>query len=164
MGGWRGCQSSVISRNGVRVRRSLIAGDDGDQLIKLSVGSDCEHPVAVRIRDRSIPTEPSDIEAGVCGDKKCRWTINDDRIVLSRSMIPGDSFVTGCRTSHPDRAEAHHPSTIEAAQPTDRQDAVAGVVPQWRGDGGTVSLTNDTGAMTGQSLNRYSDRGVPAHS
>ena len=164
MGGWRGCQSSVISRNGVRVRKSLVAGDDGDRLIKFSVESDCEHPVAVRIRDRSTTTEPSDIEAGVCGDEMCQWTVDDDRIVLSRSMIPGDSFVTGCRTSHPDRAEAHQTPTIEAAQPIDRQDAVAGVVPQWRGDSGTVSLTNDAGAMTGQSLNRYSDRGVPAHS
>jgi glycosyltransferase involved in cell wall biosynthesis len=149
MGGWRGCQSSVVSRSGVRVRKSLIAGDDGDLLVKFTVESDREHPVAVRIRDRSTTTEPSDIEAGVCGDETCRWTVDDDRIVLSRSMIPGDSFVTGYRTSHPDRAEAHQTPTIEAAQPIDRQDAVAGVVPQWRGDGGTVSLTNDAGATTG---------------
>ena len=151
-----GCGSQVVERSGIRVRRSLVSdgvgGDGADPLVKFSVESDRERSVAVRIRDGSVASEHVDLEAGI-GDGNCRWTASDEGLTLSRSIVPGDSIVTGYRLTGVDRTDASGASpTIETVQPIDERDAEAGVVPQWRGDRAAV-VADGTGAVADATAN-----------
>jgi len=141
-----GCGSQVVERSGVRVRRSLVSDGNGtDLLVKFSLESDCECPVAVRIRDEGVAIERVNLEAGI-GDGNCRWTASDGGVTFSRSIVPGDSLVTGYWLTDTNRGDVTDISpVIETVQPIDEEDAEAGVVPQWRGGSGAV-LTNGAGA------------------
>jgi glycosyltransferase involved in cell wall biosynthesis len=148
-----GCVSQVVKQRGVRVRRSLVSTDDGtDLLVKFSVESDCEQPVAVRVRDGGVASEHVGIEREV-DDADCRWTANDDGVAFSRSIVPGDSFVTGYRLSSDGRAATSGTPAIEVVQPIDEQDAEAGFIPQWRGSGASVGLTDGDGTTVTTATN-----------
>jgi glycosyltransferase involved in cell wall biosynthesis len=132
-----GCESQIVKRSGIRVRRSVLPAGDHDSLVKFSVESDCDRAVAVRIGDRDVAAGDIDIDTDVgADDGNCRWTANEEGLSFSRSIVPGDSFVTACRLVGNRQVETTRtPPVIEAIQPIDEQDAKAGVVPRWRGNG-----------------------------
>jgi glycosyltransferase involved in cell wall biosynthesis len=144
-----GRESQVIERGGIRVRRSLVPDSGGPgPLVRFSVESDYEQPVAVRISDGRITPESSGVDVGA-GEGDCRWDTDEGEVTFGRSVLPKDSFVTGYRLPDVDRAEAfERPPIIRTVQPIDGADAEAGVVPQWRGNGGTV-LAGSAGTAVG---------------
>jgi glycosyltransferase involved in cell wall biosynthesis len=85
-----------------------------------------------------VAIERVDLEERI-GDGNCQWTASDNGVTFSRSIVPGDSLVTGYRLTDTNRGDVTDISPIiENVQPIDEEDAEAGVVPRWRGDGGTT--------------------------
>ena len=141
-----GCELLAVRRDGIRVRRSVIS-HDADLLVKFSVESDRGCPVAVRISDASVTPERAEIDAGLL-DEECRWTTNEHGVTFSRSIVPGDSFVTEYRIVDSDRTDVSWtPPVVETVQPIDERDIEAGIAPQWRGSGGAASNGGGGGAV-----------------
>ena len=147
--GWDvdGCESQIIEQGGIRVRRAILPTEDDERLVKFAVESNCDRAVAVRIGDRSAATDDSDTDPEIeTNGENCQWTTSKNGMSFSRSIVPGDSFVTAYRVPDGDRTDAVRAlPSIEAIQPIDEQDARAGVVPQWRGNrtGAGLALAGD---------------------
>ena len=140
-----GCKSQVTEQGSVRVRRSLAPAENGsDPIVRFAVDSDRDHPMAVRIADPGLTAESIDVETDVPDENDCRWVVEKDRVLFSRSIPPKGSFVAECRISDPDRADTSGTSpTVETVQPVDpetiKQDRTA---PLWR------SATTSSGTRT----------------
>lgn len=154
MSSWRlvdGCNcTTIVSRGGVRVRKSVVTGGASVPVIKFAIESDREQPIAIRMYE-TIPDgfDPAAIDFDV-EHAEGRWHTIGYQLEFSVTLAPGDSLVAAFTidgTEHDARQFVGVP-LIETVQPTDPEVLTNDDgVPTWRGGAGAVQASGRAGII-----------------
>lgn len=147
-----GCDcTTIVSRGGVRVRKSVVTGGVSVSVIKFAIESDREQPIAVRMCE-TIPDgfDPGAIDFDV-EHAEGRWQTIGDRLEFSGALASNDSLVAAFAVdgTEQDARQFAGVPLIETVQPIDPETLANGdAVPTWRGGAGTVQSSRHAEIMT----------------
>lgn len=136
--------SVAISEGGIRVRKSAVVHGDSAPVIKFTIESDRDEPVAARIHDR-LPegVDPATIEFDV-SDAAEGWRTTDGGLAFSRVLAPNDSVLTAFVVPETETADVGRylsPPSIAAVQSVEAEALENGEGPPlWRGGPGAVQV------------------------